>query len=160
MTETVKKHDYQNENQEKLVDALYKSTLEHFPGIPIPDEELAKELLRVGVKARCGAEELTTLKDHLAPYRDEDIRKIHEEKMQLVTAAEFKAVHRQMLEQTSELEKKLAVAVETLKKVHEVKRRLEYTSDFGIGFQPPTNALAFIHLEVEQALAEIGDKLY
>lgn len=119
MTKTTKKHDYQKENEEKLVDALYKSTLKHFPGIPIPDEELAKELLRVGVKARCGAEELTTLKEHLAPYKDEDIRKIHEEKMQLVTAAEFKAVHRQMLEQTSELEKKLATAVEALKDIND-----------------------------------------
>lgn len=57
------------------------------------------------------------LKDHLAPYRDEDIQKIREEKMQLVTATEFKAVHRQMLEQTSELEKKLATAVEALTRI-------------------------------------------
>lgn len=143
MTKTTKKHDYQKENEEKLVDALYKSTLKHFPGIPIPDEELAKELLRVGVKARCGAEELTTLKEHLAPYKDEDIRKIHEEKMQLVTAAEFKAVHRQMLEQTIELEKKLATAVEALKEVERSK--------YGMQFRRDRNpAIA------KQALTEIG----
>lgn len=54
------------------------------------------------------------LKDHLWPYSDEDIAIIREEKTQLVTAAEFKEVHRQMLEQTSELEKKLAIAVDAL----------------------------------------------
>lgn len=59
-------------------------------------------------------------------------------------------------ERIQELKKQLATAIETLKKVHEVKHRLEHTSDFGVGFQPPTNALAFIHLEVERALAEIG----
>lgn len=148
MTKTVKNYDYQKENEEKLVDALYKSTLKHFPGIPIPDEELAKELLRVGVKARCSAEELTTLKDHLTPYKDEDIQKIHEEKMQLVTAAEFKAVHRHMLEQTSELEKKLSTAVEALKKSRE---RLG-------DFQEPWNDREKeVDSFLDQALAEIGE---
>lgn len=113
MTKKVKEHDYQKENEEKLVEALYKSTLEHFPGIPIPDEELAKELLRVGVKARCGAEELTTLKEHLAPYKNEDIRKIHEEKMQLVTVTEFNILHKEKLE----AERKLAKAVEALEEI-------------------------------------------
>lgn len=110
MTETLKEHNYQKENEEKLVDLLYKATLREYPGIPIPDEELAKELLRVGVKARCGAEELTTLKEHLEPYSDKDIVKIHEEKIQLVTAAEFAEVHMEKLC----LEKKLAIAVDAL----------------------------------------------
>lgn len=48
------------------------------------------------------------LKDHLAPYRDEDIQKIREEKMQLVTAAEFKALHKQMLEEKLELENEVS----------------------------------------------------
>lgn len=141
MTKITKKHDYQKENEEKLVDALYKSTLEHFPGIPIPDEELAKELLRVGVKARCSAEELTTLKDHLTPYKDEDIQKIHEEKMQLVTAAEFKAVHKQMLEQTSELEKKLATAVKALENIKIAAKSLGDEAEYNYA---------------SEALAEIG----
>lgn len=147
MTKTVKEHNYQKENEEKLVDALYQATLKEYPGIPIPDEELAKELLRVGVKARCGAEELTTLKEHLAPYKDEEIRKIHEEKMQLVTATEFKAVHRQMLEQTSDLEKKLATVVEALEKSRE---RLG-------DFQEPWNDREKeVDLILSEALAEIG----
>ena len=54
------------------------------------------------------------LKDYLAKYSEKDIQKIREEKMPLVTAAEFKAVHRQMLEQSTELEKKLSFAVESL----------------------------------------------
>lgn len=103
--------------------------------------------MRVGVKARCGAEELTTLKEHLAPYKDEEIRKIHEEKMQLVTATEFKAVHRQMLEQTSDLEKKLATVVGALKKSRE---RLG-------DFQEPWNDREKeVDLILSDALAEIG----
>ncbi|WP_285004759.1 hypothetical protein [Lactococcus garvieae] len=54
------------------------------------------------------------LKDYLVNYSEKDIQKIREEKMPLVTAAEFKAVHRQMLEQASELEEKLSFAVESL----------------------------------------------
>lgn len=54
------------------------------------------------------------LKDYLSKYSEKDIQKIREEKMPLVTAAEFKAMHRQMLEQSIELEEKLAFAVETL----------------------------------------------
>lgn len=54
------------------------------------------------------------LKDYLVNYSEQDIQKIREEKMPLVTAAEFKAVHRQMLEQASELEEKLAIAVDAL----------------------------------------------
>ena len=54
------------------------------------------------------------LKDYLVNYSEKEIQKIREEKMPLVTAAEFKAVHRQMLEQASELEKKLAIAVDAL----------------------------------------------
>ena len=54
------------------------------------------------------------LKDYLAKYSEKDIQKIREEKMPLVTGAEFKAMHRQMLEQASELEEKLAFAVESL----------------------------------------------
>lgn len=54
------------------------------------------------------------LKDYLVKYSEKDIQKIREEKMQLVTAAEFKAMHRQMLEQSTELEEKLAIAVDAL----------------------------------------------
>lgn len=54
------------------------------------------------------------LKDYLAKYSEKDIQKIREEKMQLVTAAEFKAMHRHMLEQSTKLEEKLALAIETL----------------------------------------------
>ena len=54
------------------------------------------------------------LKDYLVNYSEKDIQKIREEKMPLVTAAEFKAVHRQMLEQSTELEEKLAIAVGAL----------------------------------------------
>lgn len=54
------------------------------------------------------------LKDYLVNYSEQDIQKIREEKMPLVTAAEFKAVHRQMLEQNTELEEKLAIAVDAL----------------------------------------------
>ena len=54
------------------------------------------------------------LKDYLVNYSEKDIQKIREEKMPLVTAAEFKAVHRQMLEQSTELEEKLSFAVESL----------------------------------------------
>lgn len=152
MTKTVKEHNYQKENEEKLVDALYQATLKEYPGIPIPDEELAKELLRVGVKARCGAEELTTLKEHLAPYKDEEIRKIHEEKMQLVTATEFKAVHRQMLEQTSDLEKKLATVVGALKKVgnlSECKHSDDWSDNLDAALEICSNALAEIGGEDE-----------
>lgn len=154
MTQTTKKHDYQKENEEKLVNALYQATLKEYPGIPIPDEELAKELLRVGVKARCSAEELTTLKDHLTPYKDEDIQKIHEEKMQLVTAAEFKAVHRQMLEQTSDLEKKLATAVEALEKISEVQNLNPFRKDFDV--TKSVNKAIVMRGTASQALAEIG----
>lgn len=54
------------------------------------------------------------LKAYLAKYSEQDIQKIREEKMPLVTAAEFKAMHRRMLEQASELEVKLSFAVESL----------------------------------------------
>ncbi|WEA14112.1 hypothetical protein [Lactococcus garvieae] len=145
MTETVKKHDYQNENQEKLVDALYQATLKEYPEIPIPDEELAKELLRVGVKARCGAEELTTLKEHLAPYKDEDIRKIHEEKMQLVTATEFNMLHKEKLE----VERKLAKAVEALKEIS--KEKIPFRNGCFYGEETSEGAL-----KAKKALAEIG----
>lgn len=87
------------------------------------------------------------LKDHLAPYKNEDIQKIREEKMQLVTATEFKAVHRQMLEQTSDLEKKLATVVEALEKSRE---RLG-------DFQEPWNDREKeVDLILSEALAEIG----
>lgn len=153
MTKTTKKHDYQKENEEKLVELLYQATLKEYPGIPIPDEELAKELLRVGVKARCGAEELTTLKEHLAPYKDKDIRKIHEEKMQLVTAAEFKAVHRQMLEQTSNLEKKLATAVKALEDINDCTW---HSKNRGIVVDTSDKGTVNLFDFTEKALAEIG----
>lgn len=105
MTSRRKEHDYQKENEDQLVDLLYQATLREYPLIPIPNEELAKELLRVGIKARCRAEELTTLKEHLTPYSDEEIKKIREEKMQLVTVPEFQSVHRSLLEEQGKLKK-------------------------------------------------------
>ncbi|QSR03766.1 hypothetical protein J0J33_08415 [Lactococcus sp. LG1267] len=138
-----------------MVEVLYKSTLKHFPGIPIPDEELAKELLRVGVKARFGAEELTTLKEHLEPYSDKDIVKIHEEKMQLVTATEFKAVHRQMLEQTSDLEKKLATAVKALEDINDCTW---HSKNRGLVVDTSDNGTVNLFDFTEKALAEIGGK--
>ncbi len=114
MTETLKEYNLYKGDEEKLVDILYQTTLREYPGIPIPDEELAKELLRMGMQAKRGVVEGTILKDYLTKYNDEEIVKIWQEKMPLVTAAEFKAVHRQMLEQSTELEKKLSFAVESL----------------------------------------------
>ncbi|WP_307984090.1 hypothetical protein [uncultured Lactococcus sp.] len=114
MTETLKEYNLYKEDEEKLVDMLYQTTLKEYPGIPIPDEELAKELLRMGIQANRGVIEGTILKDYLVNYSEKDIQKIREEKMPLVTAAEFKAVHRQMLEQSTKLEEKLSFAVESL----------------------------------------------
>lgn len=114
MTETLKEYNLYKGDEEKLVDMLYQTTLREYPRIPIPDEELAKELLRMGMQAKRGVVEGTILKDYLTKYNDEEIVKIWQEKMPLVTAAEFKAVHRQMLEQSTELEKKLSFAVESL----------------------------------------------
>lgn len=48
------------------------------------------------------------LKDHLAPYKDEEIQKIREEKIQLVTVPEFQSVHRLFLEEQGKLEKTVA----------------------------------------------------
>lgn len=45
------------------------------------------------------------LKDHLAPYKDEEIQKIREEKIQLVTVPEFQSIHRLFLEEQGKLEK-------------------------------------------------------
>lgn len=155
MTKKVKKHDYQKENEEKLVDLLYQATLKEYPGIPIPDEELAKELLRVGVKARCGAEELTTLKDHLTPYKDEDIRKIHEEKMQLVTVTEFNMLHKEKLE----AERKLAKTVEALENIRDAEYQFaegyNYDSDSVI-INGEECSLDELQKIAKQALAEIG----
>ena len=114
MTETLKEYNLYKGDEEKLVDILYQTTLREYPGIPIPDEELAKELLRMGMQAKRGVVEGTILKDYLTKYNDEEIVKIWQEKMPLVTAAEFKAVHRQMLEQSTKLEEKLSFAVESL----------------------------------------------
>ena len=89
------------------------------------------------------------LKDYLAKYSEKDIQKIREEKMPLVTAAEFKAVHRQMLEQTSELEKKLATAVKALKRITEIPDQEEYFDC--------EECISMMEEAAEQALAEIGE---
>lgn len=80
------------------------------------------------------------LNDHLWPYSDEDIAIIREEKTQLVTAAEFAEVHMEKLC----LEKKLATAVEALKKAY--------------GEINSLNGSDSILEELEQTLAEIGGK--
>ena len=43
-----------------------------------------------------------------------------------------------------------------LTEIADVKRRLEQTTDFGVGFQTTNNALAFAVVESEKALAAIG----
>lgn len=52
------------------------------------------------------------LKDYLAPYSKEEIQKIRENKMQLVTVPEFQSVHRPLLEEQGKLNK----ATEALRK--------------------------------------------
>ena len=69
--------------------------------------------------------------------------------MPLVTAVEFKAVHRQMLEQTSALEKKLATAVEALKRITEIPDQVEYFDC--------EECISMMEEAAEQALAEIGE---
>ena len=151
MTKMVKEYDFQKEDEEKLVDMLYKTTLREYPGIPIPDEELAKELLRVGIQAKYGVMEGTILKYYLPKYNDEEIVKIWQEKMPLVTAAEFKTVHRDMLEQTSELEKKLATAVAALKRITEIPDHEEYFDC--------EECISMMEEAAKQALAEIGGEV-
>uniref|UniRef100_UPI00359C1046 hypothetical protein n=1 Tax=Lactococcus garvieae TaxID=1363 RepID=UPI00359C1046 len=87
------------------------------------------------------------LKDYLVNYSEQDIQKIREEKMPLVTAAEFKAVHRQMLEQASELEEKLATAVKALKRITEIPDQEEYFDC--------EECISMMEEAAEQALAEI-----
>ena len=93
------------------------------------------------------------LKDYLAKYSEKDIQKIREEKMPLVTAAEFKEVHRQMLEQTSELEKKLAIAVDALThiKFNGLFKKAGPHGDYAPYDVDTQTELA------EKALAEIGE---
>nr|WP_019291459.1 hypothetical protein [Lactococcus petauri] len=57
------------------------------------------------------------------------------------TAAEFKAVHKQMLEQTSELEKKLATAVKALENIKIAAKSLGDEAEYNYA---------------SEALAEIG----
>lgn len=52
------------------------------------------------------------LKVYLAPYSKEEIQKIRENKMQLVTVPEFQSVHRSLLEEQGKLNK----ATEALRK--------------------------------------------
>lgn len=93
------------------------------------------------------------LKDHLAPYKNEDIQKIREEKIQLVTAAEFKAVHRQMLEQTSDLEKKLATAVKALGDINDCTW---HSKNRGIVVDTSDKGTVNLFDFTEKVLAEIG----
>lgn len=86
------------------------------------------------------------LKDHLWPYSDEDIAVIREEKKQLVTAAEFAEVHMEKLC----LEKKLATAVEALKRITEIPEQEEYFDC--------EECISMMEEAAKAALAEIGGK--
>lgn len=55
------------------------------------------------------------LEDYLVPYGMDEIKKIRENKMQLVTASEFKALHKEKLE----LENKLSNVNTYLKEISE-----------------------------------------
>lgn len=78
------------------------------------------------------------LKDYLAPYSKEEIQKIRENKMQLVTVPEFQSVHRSLLEEQGKLNK----ATEALKKACDEIKSL--------------NGSDTILEEFEQILVEIG----
>lgn len=54
------------------------------------------------------------------------------------------------------LQEQLNTAKKALTEIADVKRRLEQTTDFGVGFQPIYNALAFVVAESKNALAAIG----
>lgn len=86
------------------------------------------------------------LKEHLWPYRDEDIQKIREEKTQLVTAAEFAEAHMEKLE----AERKLAAAVEALKRISEIPDQEEYFDC--------EECISMMEEAAKAALAEIGGK--
>lgn len=86
------------------------------------------------------------LKDHLWPYSDEDIAIIREEKTQLVTAAEFAEVHMEKLC----LEKKLATAVEALKRITEIPDQEEYFDC--------EECISMMEEAAEQALAKIENR--
>lgn len=88
------------------------------------------------------------LKDHLWPYSDKDIAIIREEKKQLVTATEFAEVHMEKLR----IEKKLATAVEALKKVGnlpECKHSDDWSDNLDAALEISSNALAEIGGEDE-----------
>jgi hypothetical protein len=57
---------------------------------------------------------------------------------------------------TDKLQEQLNTAKKALTEIADVKRRLEQTTDFGVGFQTTNNALAFAVVESEKALAAIG----
>lgn len=59
--------------------------------------------------------EKDNLEDYLAPYGKDEIKKIRENKIQLVTASEFKALHKEKLE----LENKLSKVNTYLKEISE-----------------------------------------
>lgn len=86
------------------------------------------------------------LKDHLWPYSDEDIAIIREEKKQLVTATEFAEVHMEKLC----IEKKLATAVEALKRITEIPEQEEYFDC--------EECISMMEEAANQALAEIGGR--
>ncbi|MCT0509186.1 hypothetical protein EFL24_10365 [Lactococcus cremoris] len=54
------------------------------------------------------------------------------------------------------IQEQLNTAKKALTEIADVKRRLEQTTDFGVGFQPTYNALEFVVAESKKALAEIG----
>lgn len=84
------------------------------------------------------------LKDHLWPYSDKDIAIIREEKKQLVTATEFAEVHMEKLC----IEKKLATAVEALKRITEIPEQEEYFDC--------EECISMMEEAAKQSLAKIG----
>ncbi|MFK4898969.1 hypothetical protein [Lactococcus petauri] len=80
------------------------------------------------------------LEDYFAPYCKDEIQKIREEKMQLVTVPEFQSVHRSLLEEQGKL-KKATKALRTA--CDEIKS---------------LNGSDIILEEFEQILVEIGGK--
>lgn len=49
------------------------------------------------------------------------------------------------------LQEQLNTAKKALTEIADVKRRLEHTTDFGVGFQPTYNALEFVVAESKKA---------
>lgn len=65
------------------------------------------------------------LKEYLAPYRDEEIKKIRDEKIQLVTATEFVGLHQEKLAAEREVEKLKADSEALKKALIEIRANIE-----------------------------------